>query len=150
MKEPLTPKPLGRPRAQGISMNWKSWLFAFLINSAGIFTVFILTFGFKGLLHPDPPIIVIGIAAVISFSVGKIGNEELNRGGHKKLRRILGISLIILIFGLPILLLMKWQHAFWLLCYGFAALAMAPFPLALYLNRSQNKSTSQPTLADAN
>jgi hypothetical protein len=86
--------------------------------------------------------------------MGAVGLKEMNRRGHRKARRNSLICLVILylatvaptfarnrlhmnIIGsnIPI------EYCFILWCGLFAAM----FPLALYLNRKQLKSTLQPT-----
>ena len=130
-------------------MNWKSWLAVVLLNLVGISVIFILDFGIKGTTHLGPPAFIIGVIGVVASSLGMAGQRDLARSGHRKVGRILGVCLIILIFGLPMLLIAKGQGAFEVLSCAVLALAVAPFPLALCLIRNQNKSTSQPTSANA-
>jgi hypothetical protein len=88
--------------------------------------------------------------------MGIIGFNELDRGGHRRFRRILRISLItwLAILGILVVLITHYKATaydfavdysiclFWLL---FAAL----FPLALYLNRNRKDTTSQATMPNA-
>jgi hypothetical protein len=89
---------------------------------------------------------------VVGMSMGMVGFDELNRGGHLIARRNLFICLIILFF-LP-LIHMHWRMTGWnftdiYLFIPSYALIVASFPIALYLNRRQNKSDSDPNNTDA-
>jgi len=91
----------------------------------------------------------------IAFSFFFVGNEELRRGGHRRVLRVLGGCLIIwfainlILFGIAALcnttmLDLVTRYTLYPLWLTFAA----PFPFALYLNRNKNKSTPQQTSAN--
>ncbi len=86
-----------------------------------------------------------------------VGFEELKRGGHRKVKRNLLICLtILLILALiraftNIRLHGRTQGMDFIELYIFIAfyvLTVASFPIALYLNRNQNKSTTQQASAN--
>jgi uncharacterized membrane protein len=93
------------------------------------------------------------------MSMGMVGSDELKRGGHRKVRRNLLVCLTLLLISLLILSYTS-VHLHWKIITGkdfsdvywfipLYVLTVATFPIALYLNRCQNKSNSDPTNADA-
>jgi hypothetical protein len=94
----------------------------------------------------------------VALCAGSVGIKELDRGGYRKVKRNLAIFVIVLLI-VPLLLLfthnpLHWQiagsdFAYLYLFIPFIVLWVAILSVALYLNRKQNKSTSQPTGANA-
>jgi hypothetical protein len=96
---------------------------------------------------------------VIGMSMGTVGLDELKRGGHRKLRRNMLLCLTLLLIGLIILsyisIRLHWKiitgkdfaDVYWFI--PFYMLVVSTFPIALYLNRRQRKSSSAPTNTDA-
>jgi hypothetical protein len=93
------------------------------------------------------------------MTMGMVGSDELKRGGHRKARRNLLLCLILLLICLFTLSYAS-IHLHWGIITGKGSadvywfipiyvLVVAPFPVALYLNRKQNKSNSDPNNADA-
>jgi hypothetical protein len=89
--------------------------------------------------------------------MGIVGFKELDRGGFRKVRLNLGVFFIALI-SIPLIIVplmslftryrLHWQIAGLdplYICFFiiFPALWVTIFPLALYLNQKQNKSTPQ-------
>jgi cell division protein FtsW (lipid II flippase) len=93
---------------------------------------------------------ILDVILIIALSIGWVGFVELKRGGHRKILLVLKVSLIILLFITFFLIFahnrLHWKMT-WLnfedvyLFIPFYALLVAIFPLALYLNRNQKKST---------
>jgi hypothetical protein len=95
----------------------------------------------------------------VASSMGTVGFKELDRGGYRKVKRNLGVFFIALLV-LPLILilisrdLLHWQIVGLDITYQyfvipFFVLWAAIFPLALYLNRKQAKTTPQPTVPNA-
>jgi hypothetical protein len=93
----------------------------------------------------------------IALILGSVGMVNLDRGGHRKVKRWLNLCLtvlflIICIPGFTPNRLVR-NVSGWNIpgAYSFIplfVLLVAIFPLSLYLNRKQKKSTSQTTSAD--
>jgi membrane-associated HD superfamily phosphohydrolase len=101
---------------------------------------------------------IINLILVIGMSVTLLGFDELKRSGHKKVRRNLLICLTLLLISLFILsyasIRLHWKitgkdfaDIYWFI--PFCLLAMSSFPLALYLNHRQQKSTTPPATDNA-
>jgi hypothetical protein len=102
---------------------------------------------------------IINLILVIGMSLAMLGFDELKRGGHRKVRRILLVCLTLLLISLFILsyasIRLHWKmitgkdfaDIYWFI--PIYVLAVASFPIALYLNRRQNKSTSQAAIDNA-
>jgi uncharacterized membrane protein (DUF485 family) len=99
---------------------------------------------------------------VVGMSMGMVGFDELKRRGHRKVRRNLLICLTILLI-FPLILAFTQIHMHWKIIgkdftdvywsipfIPFYVLAVASFPIALYLNHKQKKSSAESTVADAN
>jgi len=135
-------------------MIWKNFLIAVLVLSAGgiVFCLFNLWIGtLKTVSTYD---LLLGEIQIIAGSMGFVGSDELARCGHRKVRsillRCLMISLVVLLVVIGIELLFKtwWSSLLFLSASPFWVVLVAPFPVALYLNRNQNKSASQPAGAN--
>jgi hypothetical protein len=93
----------------------------------------------------------------IAISFFFVGNGELRRGGHRRVLRVLGGCLIAW-FAIGLLLfviaaLSKTTMSDFVTRYSLYPLWLifaAPFPFAVYLNRNQSKSSSQPAIDHAN
>jgi hypothetical protein len=102
---------------------------------------------------------------ILVVSVGIVGLDELSRGGHRKVRRVLKIGLICS-FAFPFILILALvaknsvsgvaplpesvvitllENSY----VPFAVLSLATLPLALYLNRSKKQNGSQTDTANA-
>jgi hypothetical protein len=127
-------------------MNWKKLLSAFLLYPTVIFASLSLLHRTSWGLHSSYYVCILDAFVAIALSLGIVGNQELERGGHWK---VIGI-LTPCIFLAPVIVFVAtlWGGVSlnWF-CPAFSLFAV-PFPLALYLNRRQNKSTSQPTSAN--
>jgi hypothetical protein len=140
-------------------MDWRQFLKPILYISVLFFALFLLDF-WRGKNQPlGLHEFISYVIMVIVLSIGWVGFDELKRGGHRKALRALKVCLIIL-FVIPAILLiarhrMHWNIAGWnfhdfYLFIPIYTLFAATFPFALYLNRHQKDSTSQPTVDDAN
>jgi hypothetical protein len=137
-------------------MNWKKLLSDFVIYVAMLFACFLLIEWNNRTSHFISNEFIENALASIAVALGIAGYQALDRGGHAKVRSILrncfiawfGVYLILFavesltkttIFAFPI--------AYSL--YPLLLLILAPFPLALYLDRNQPKSPSQPATPKA-
>jgi drug/metabolite transporter (DMT)-like permease len=139
-------------------MDWRQFLAPVLGSSAIVFVLFMSDF----LSGKTPPFgthpFIICLILIIGMSMGTAGFDELKRGGHRKVRRNLLVYLIVLLISFLILAFTQihthWKilgidstDVYWLI--PFWLIIVAPFPVALYLNWKQKKSTSEPTSANA-
>ena len=139
-------------------MNWKSWLSAVFCCSS----FFLVLFGWDYLNGKVPHFsaqdYVELLVFLITSSMGTVGFKELDRGGFQKVKHNLGVFFIALLV-IPVIFLfarhrLHWQIAgvdssYFYFLDAFFVLLAAVLPLALYLNRKQSKSVSQPTIANA-
>jgi hypothetical protein len=140
-------------------MDLTNILLSVLASSAFVFVMFMSDI----LSGKTPPFgthpFIFCLILVVGISMGMVGSDELKRGGHRKvLRNLLGCNTLLLI-SLLILsytsIHMHWKiitgkdfsDAYWFI--PLYVLIVATFPIALYLNRNQKKSTSQPTIDNA-
>ncbi|MGD0939429.1 MAG: hypothetical protein ABR905_06915 [Terracidiphilus sp.] len=89
----------------------------------------------------------------VGLVFGAVGGEKLKRGGNKKLASFLFRSALICLCVSPFVIFpfkrpISEYGSDFIFCAG-SLLFGAQFPLALYLNRKQNSSRSEPTIADA-
>jgi hypothetical protein len=157
----LRPNRPARFLLQGESMDLGQFLPAVLFSSVIVFTLFMSDI----LSGRTPPFgthtFIISLILVAGMSMGMVGSDELKRGGHRKVRRNLLVCLTVL-FKFPLILAFTQVHMHWRIVakdlanvhwlywfIPFYVLVVAPFPVALYLNRKQKKSTSDPNNADA-
>lgn len=89
-------------------------------------------------------------AFAIALALGILGNQELDRGGHRTARRItrnllvIWIAISLLLFGITrVLKTTGFDLALDCLMYLLWVLFASILPFALYLNRKQNNSTPQ-------
>jgi polyferredoxin len=101
----------------------------------------------------------------VALVLGSIGFDRLKRGGHQRARRILRNSIIVTLLAsatslilLIALILFDGPSLYKMIVLGWVSeyslyllwlIWAASYPLALYLNRKQNKPTPQPTIANA-
>jgi len=138
-------------------MNWKNWLSAFLENSAMFFIIYIFIRWTDRKFEINIYGFFVVAVMVIASSMGTIGSEELKRGGHQTARRIWKACILIPITVLFVLIITDnisynkpiWTSAIGYLCFSSFVLLATSYPMALYLNRNQKKSTSQPTTDNA-
>ncbi len=127
-------------------------------SSVVVFTNFMMDF-LMGKAQPfGTHPFIFNLILVIGMSMAILGSEELKLGGHKKARRILLIGLTFLLI-FPLILVyarihMHWKMMGWnfsdiYLFIPFFVMIASTFPLALYLNRRQKRSISDPCNADA-
>ncbi|MGO9775968.1 MAG: hypothetical protein ACLQGT_08575 [Terracidiphilus sp.] len=138
-------------------MDWNKFLAPVLFNSALVFALF-MSDVWDGKVHQyGTSQFAFAVFLIIGGSIGMVGFEELKRGGHRKVKRNLLICLtILLILALiraftNIRLHGRTQGMDFIELYIFIAfyvLTVASFPIALYLNRNQNKSTTQQASAN--
>jgi len=151
-------------RPQGALMNWKKMLSDFLFKAGMFFFIFFLGDWVSSHWHFSSQVFAMDALGSVAVGLGLVGLDELDRGGHRWVRRIfrnffiflfaiflilLGIALLCKAIGISLIpitavLDRDFEYSF----YPFIALIAAPFPLALYLNWNQTKSTSQPTSAN--
>jgi hypothetical protein len=133
-------------------MNWKRLLLDVLLYATVLFAV--ITWG-----HVSQDFIKNAVEAV-GLALGFVGSNDLRRGEHRKIHPGLVDFIIILLASIPILALLTTipalaftkavQHVVLEIAfYSWFAIIAAIFPLSLYLNRKQNKFTSQPTIDNA-
>jgi hypothetical protein len=156
------------PYQQGASMNWRKllkriirgvtfccgcWITEFLLAKVHLLNIKFPTF--------DDFIRM--VTAFVLFFIAVAGLDELSRGGHMKVRRMLRRWIIVLFFA-PLVLVVAavalelngilhlkkyvWIHIIGNLYIPFTVLSFATLPLALYLNRRKKKSTSQQVSAN--
>jgi len=98
------------------------------------------------------------VVLAIPLTLGFIGIENLDRGGHRKVKRglNLGLFILFLITFIPDLArnhphrsIAGWDIPGAYYFIPLLALLVAIFPFSLYLNWKQKKSTSQPTSNNA-
>ncbi|MGA2350071.1 MAG: hypothetical protein ABSF70_06545 [Terracidiphilus sp.] len=133
-------------------MDWKKFLAPVLFNSALVFALFMSDLGDGNVHQYGTHQFAFALFLVIGGSIGMVGFEELKRGGHRKVKRNLLICLAVL-FILFLFLAFTGFELHWkvremdsvylCLLIPFYILLVASFPIALYLNRNQNRSTSQ-------
>jgi hypothetical protein len=132
-------------------MDWRQFLAPTLISSVYVIVLFMTDIS-SGRTPPfgAHPFITF-LILVVGMSMGMVGFEELKRGGHRKVRRNLLLCLTLLLIG-PIVLSYISIRLHWRIITGkdftdvywfipFYVLVVFSFPLALYLNRKQRKST---------
>ena len=97
----------------------------------------------------DSKLVINDALSAIAIAFAIVGLRELDRGGHRKARRFIGncvgiwIGVDLVLLGL--LLLSRTSIVFDVFVYSsypFLAFIASTFPLALYLNRNENKSGS--------
>jgi hypothetical protein len=135
-------------------MNWKRLLSDFLLFAA-IQIPFLLTILWrKSIAHFSSDDLVMCALGVIALSLGTVGSQELNRGGHLQAHRMhtvcLGVFFIIcgLVFSILLWTKTLTVTVFQVFPLGLIGIYAAKFPLALYLNRKRPESTPQPTSAN--
>jgi hypothetical protein len=128
----------------------------FLIYAGMLFACFLLIEWNRRVSQFGSNDLIENALGAIAVALGIAGYQDLDRCGHLKVRRILrnclfawfGVYLVLF----AIILISKttvFDFAFAYSLYPLVLLIVAPFPLALYMNRNQPKSTSQPTSAKA-
>jgi uncharacterized membrane protein AbrB (regulator of aidB expression) len=140
-------------------MDLTNILLTVLLNSAFVCVLFMMDF----LNGKTPPFgthpFIFCLILVVGMSMAKLGFDELKRSGHRKVLFYLLVCLTILSI-IPFILAYTSIYSHWNIITGkdFAdiywfipsyVLAVALFPIALYLNRNKKKSTSQPTTDNA-
>jgi hypothetical protein len=137
-------------------MNWKRLLSDFIIYVAMLFACFLLIEWNNRTSHFISNEFIENALASIAVALGIAGYQALDRSGHLKVRRILrncfvawfGVYLILFaIEALTKTTIFDFPIAYSL--YPLLLLILAPFPLALYLDRNQPKPTAQPTSSKA-
>jgi hypothetical protein len=137
-------------------MNWRRLLSDFLIYVGMLFACFLLIEWNRRVSQFGSNDFIENALGAIAVALGIAGYQDLDRCGHLKVRRILknclfawfGVYLILF----AIILLSKttvFDFAIAYSLYPLVLLIVAPFPLALYMNRNQPKSTSQPKITNA-
>ena len=128
-------------------MIWKVIQSAILLTLMVISVILLRNIGINGPLHYSSRVVIQSVFAVISTSFGIVGIVKMHRGGHGKVSRILVLCNVILIFFSFMLIMSGGFSVNWF--FAVFVLFAVPFPIALYLNRRQNKSNSDLTNADA-
>jgi len=115
---------------------WKSTLFQNLTNG--------LHFKYIGAIFV--------VIYFLSSSMNSIGIEELKDRGYRKLIRFYFVGILFGLIGIILLCITKIiQVSIVNILVGiFLVFCFTPFPLALYLNSKQKKSSTESTIADAN
>jgi len=86
------------------------------------------------------------VVGAVAVSIGWVGRGILNRGRNRTVSRITPVGMVLSIVLLCMSIDLGGRATAWF--YPLLALLAFPFPLALYLNRKQSKSTPQPTSAN--
>ena len=137
-------------------MNWRRLLSDFIIYAAMLFAGFLLIEWNRRASNSGSYDFLENALGAIAIALGIAGYQDLDRCGHLRVRRILRNCLLawlgvyVILFGIILLsktTLFDFAIAFSL--YPLLLLIVAPCPLALYLDRNQPKSTSQPTSTNA-
>ena len=124
-------------------MNWKKLLSSVLLYAAGLF-VFLMFGHPKDVLSPGHGVFVANVIQCFAVSLCIVGGQEFDRLGHRRVSGILIFCVIPISIALFSVLIIRGEYSVnWL--YAVSALFAVPFPVALYLNRRQPKSISQPT-----
>jgi len=122
-------------------MTWKNILLPILMVILSAVMIFVL----YGSQHT-----IMNTIEAIALAMGVVGSSKLREGGHKEISYYL-ISSAFIWSAICVLLLLVFKNPMWnhfnLLTYGFFVILATQFPVALYLNRNRNKSTSQQTSA---
>jgi hypothetical protein len=157
------------PRPQGAPMNWKKALSDFLIRAAVFIPVLVLS-NWKSVPHHHFRDFMDALLLCMTLTLGLIGVKELKRGGHQRIYRfyrgcfIYSFPVFLILTGILIgiamfskatgkVVLRETDVSDFVLqsyIYLLFAIVLAPFPLALYLNRNQKKTSAESTIADAN
>jgi hypothetical protein len=134
-------------------MNQRKTLVDFLGMAVGIFVILIFFDWLKLKFHFNSHTFIEDALWATAGAFGWVGFEELDRGGHTSARKLFRKCLLVWLVISFILILpsvyFKIDYVFRYSLYLFGVLFAAPFPVALYLNRNQNKSRSQPTTDNA-
>jgi hypothetical protein len=132
-------------------MNRKRLLSDFLIYAGMIFACFLMIEWNKRVSSYGSDELIENVFSALAVSLGIAGYQGLDRCGHIKVRRILrncliawlGVYLVLFV----IVLLSKttiFDFAISYSLYPLLLLLVAPFPLALYLDRNHPESPAQP------
>jgi hypothetical protein len=132
-------------------MNWKRLISDFVSYAAMIFATFLLIEWTRRTSHAPSNDFIENALASIAIALGIAGYQDLDRHGHQKVRRILR-NCFIAWFGIDVILaaiiLLTKTTALGLIVvfslYPLLLLIVAPFPLALYLNRNLPKAAAEP------
>jgi cation transport ATPase len=140
------------PRTQGASMIWKQLLKPFLFFLVLSVVLFALDCWAGKNQELGSHEFMLWAVTVIVLSMGWVGHDELKRAGYRK---ILGVvnSLMFVLGNSAVILSLIHKHPRWKMTWwGFEdaylfillfVLIAALFPLSLYLNRKEAKSTLQ-------
>jgi uncharacterized membrane protein YsdA (DUF1294 family) len=137
-------------------MNWRRLLSDFIIYAAMLFAGFLLIEWNRRASNSGSYDFIENALGAIAVALGIAGYQDLDRCGHLKTRRVLRNCLLAW-FGVYVVLFAIIQlskttvfdFAIAYSLYPLLLLIVAPFALALYMNRNQPKSTPQPTSAKA-
>jgi hypothetical protein len=124
-------------------MNSKKLLSTVLLYAAMLYVGFSFR-PWTDFLHPSSGVVVANVIASLALSLGIVGDRELDRGGHSRI--LIPWVILASIITFPMVLWGRFSEVWF--CASFALFAV-PFPVALYFNRKRNKSTPQPTIANA-
>ena len=134
-------------------MNWKSLIFRFIVYAVFLFAIFFSISQKHPGSHYTSRDYVQDVLSAIALSLGSIGDDLLKQCESRKFRHILlGCALVWFVVCSFLLFILERplrEPVFEGFFGGILFLIAAQFPLALYLNRKQNKTNLQPTIADA-
>jgi general stress protein CsbA len=129
-------------------MNRKKFLLAILeifLGAVLLFAIFTSRYGSQRF--------IMNVIEAIALSMGFVGLNKFKQDENRNISHLLlGCAFIwaaICSFLLVIFKKSMWDHFDLLFC-GFLILIAAQFPLALYLNHKQKKSSTESTVTDAN
>jgi len=100
----------------------------------------------RGLVYNSHDYVLDAVSA-IALSLGFVGDHELDRLGHQRVRENLLLYTLMLSGLLGVFIIGGSYSDIWF--YAVFMPFAIPFPVALYLNRNNRKSTSQQTSANA-
>jgi hypothetical protein len=137
-------------------MNWRRLLSDFLIYVGMLFACFLLIEWNRRVSQFGSNDFIENALGAIAVALGIAGYQDLDRCGHLKTRRVLRNCLLawfgVYVVLFAIIALSKttvFDFAIAYSLYPLLLLIVAPFPLALYMNRNQPKPSAHPTGAKA-
>jgi hypothetical protein len=136
---------------KGDLLSWKRWKSTLFQNFIVICMLAVLIYLTNG-LHFKYIGAIFVVIYFLSSSMNSIGIEELKDRGYRKLIRFYFVGILFGLIGIILLCITKIiQVSIVNILVGiFLVFCFTPFPLALYLNSKQKKSSTESTIADAN
>ncbi|MGD0547094.1 MAG: hypothetical protein ABR991_04625 [Terracidiphilus sp.] len=140
------------PLPKGYLLSWKRWKSP-LIENFILACILALLMNLVGGMHLSFVVLFsVGGSFILVTSMNSVGVGALRALGYGKFLRINLGCILAAIFGVIILHLIgiKQNFAFGVLIGIAMVFCLLQFPLAIYLNYKQKKSSTEATVADAN